>query len=283
MMELYDSARYGSVFGNIFLSTESSEGNDGVAGSKKDTKSKLLLLLEPNLERYEIASNASRFAVYHAVRSIVLERETTARGTVSSMRIIDTALDEPKSVGSAQAGASQRVPQIVLAGLDSLYGIIAETRQSQPRIATKALRSLYDILQGQDPEGMRHEPDAVFGPLFDLLLELSTASNPPTAVSGAWSSLACSTLLSLAIAKGDTGRIVRAVAAILMNSAFGCSGSGSATGTTGGTGGCVQMPQSVAKLQRTIFSMATGRATIADYFRCGIPRGCMIGEFRLPL
>uniref|UniRef100_A0A182IVQ8 PHR domain-containing protein n=1 Tax=Anopheles atroparvus TaxID=41427 RepID=A0A182IVQ8_ANOAO len=199
------------------------------------------------------------------------------------MRIIDTALDEPKSVGSAQAGASQRVPQIVLAGLDSLYGIIAETRQSQPRIATKALRSLYDILQGQDPEGMRHEPDAVFGPLFDLLLELSTASNPPTAVSGAWSSLACSTLLSLAIAKGDTGRIVRAVAAILMNSAFGCSGSGSATGTTGGTGGCVQMPQSVAKLQRTIFSMATGRATIADYFRCGIPRGCMIGEFRLPL
>ncbi|EDO64470.1 AGAP011177-PA, partial [Anopheles gambiae str. PEST] len=172
------------------------------------------------------------------------------------------------------------VPQIVLAGLDSLYGIIAETRQSQPRIATKALRSLYDILQGQDPEGMRHEPDAVFGPLFDLLLELSTVSSGPSAANGAWSSLACSTLLSLAIAKGDTGRIVRAVAAILMNSVYGSSTSGNTSTTSGGT---VQMPQSVAKLQRTIFSMATGRATIADYFRCGVPRGSLIGEFRLPL
>uniref|UniRef100_A0A1S4H5Z6 RCR-type E3 ubiquitin transferase n=1 Tax=Anopheles gambiae TaxID=7165 RepID=A0A1S4H5Z6_ANOGA len=281
-MELYDSARYGSVFNSIFLSTEKSEsGEHGTAGSKKDPKAKQLqLLLEPNLDRYEIASNASRFAVYHAVRSIVLERETTTRATVSSMRIIDTALDEPKSVGRGDSGATQRVPQIVLAGLDSLYGIIAETRQSQPRIATKALRSLYDILQGQDPEGMRHEPDAVFGPLFDLLLELSTVSSGPSAANGAWSSLACSTLLSLAIAKGDTGRIVRAVAAILMNSVYGSSTSGNTSTTSGGT---VQMPQSVAKLQRTIFSMATGRATIADYFRCGVPRGSLIGEFRLPL
>uniref|UniRef100_A0A182WDH1 PHR domain-containing protein n=1 Tax=Anopheles minimus TaxID=112268 RepID=A0A182WDH1_9DIPT len=275
-MELYDSARYGSVFNSIFLSTETSDANDTatVAGSKKNTKSKLLL--EPNLDRYEIASNASRFGVYHAVRSIVLERETTARATISSMRIIDTALDEPKSIGSGQSGANQRVPQIVLAGLDSLYGIIAETRQSQPRIATKALRSLYDILQGQDPEGMRHEPDAVFGPLFDLLLELSTVNSAPTAANGTWSSLACSTLLSLAIAKGDTGRIVRSVAAILMNSVYGSTNNSAA-------GGSVQMPQSVAKLQRTIFSMATGRASIADYFRCGVPRGSLIGEFRLPL
>uniref|UniRef100_A0A182N2D3 PHR domain-containing protein n=1 Tax=Anopheles dirus TaxID=7168 RepID=A0A182N2D3_9DIPT len=283
-MELYDSARYGSVFNSIFLSTETSDSSDtgsaaGVAGSKKDAKSKLLL--EPNLDRYEIATNASRFAVYHAVRSIVLERETTARATVASMRIIDTALDEPKSVGGGggcgQPGvASQRVPQIVLAGLDSLYGIIAETRQSQPRIATKALRSLYDILQGQDPEGMRFEPDAVFGPLFDLLLELSTVNSPPATTNGAWSSLACSTLLSLAIAKGDTGRIVRAVSAILMSSAYGSANTSTA-------GSSVQMPQSIAKLQRTVFSMATGRATIADYFRCGVPRGCLIGEFRLPL
>uniref|UniRef100_A0A182TRI3 PHR domain-containing protein n=2 Tax=Anopheles melas TaxID=34690 RepID=A0A182TRI3_9DIPT len=282
-MELYDSARYGSVFNSIFLSTETSEsGEHGSAGSKKDPKAKQLqLLLEPNLDRYEIASNASRFAVYHAVRSIVLERETTTRATVSSMRIIDTALDEPKSVGRGESGATQRVPQIVLAGLDSLYGIIAETRQSQPRIATKALRSLYDILQGQDPEGMRHEPDVVFGPLFDLLLELSTVSSGPSAANGAWSSLACSTLLSLAIAKGDTGRIVRAVAAILMNSVYGSSSTGGNSSTT--SGGTVQMPQSVAKLQRTIFSMATGRATIADYFRCGVPRGSLIGEFRLPL
>ncbi|XP_053677390.1 E3 ubiquitin-protein ligase highwire [Anopheles nili] len=278
-MELYDSVRYGSVYNRIFLSSETSDSCDngsggGGSGSKKDAKSKLLL--EPNLDRYEVASNASRFAVYHAVRSIVLERETTARPAVSSMRIIDTALDEPKSIGHAQSGASQRVPQIVLAGLDSLYGIIVETRQSQPRIATKALRSLYDILQGQDPEGMRHEPDAVFGPLFDLLLELATTNSPPSAASGAWSSLACSTLLSLAIAKGDTGRMVRAVAAILMNSAHGSI-------NISPSGSSVQMPQSVAKLQRTIFSMATGRATIADYFRCGVPRGCLIGEFRLPL
>ncbi|XP_052871008.1 E3 ubiquitin-protein ligase highwire [Anopheles cruzii] len=287
-MELYDSARYGSVFGNIFLSTEASDpgdGGPGPAGPKKDSKA--ALLLEPTLDRYEVAANASRFAVYHAVRSIVLERETTTRRTVASMRIIDTALDEPKSIGSssAQAGAGSRVPQIVLAGLDSLYGIIAETRHSQPRIATKALRSLYDILQGQVPEGMRHEPDAVFGPLFDLLLELATTTSPSSTAPGAWSSLACSTLLSLAIAKGDTGRIVRAVAAILMSSAHGSATGGSFN--AGGTGtpasGCVQMPQSVAKLQRTVFSMATGRATIADYFRCGIPRGCLIGEFRLPL
>ncbi|XP_053668136.1 E3 ubiquitin-protein ligase highwire [Anopheles marshallii] len=273
-MELYDSARYGSVFNSIFLSTETSDTSDTAATAKKDAKSKLLL--EPNLDRYEIASNASRFGVYHAVRSIVLERETTARPTIASMRIIDTALDEPKSIGSGQSGANQRVPQIVLAGLDSLYGIIAETRQSQPRIATKALRSLYDILQGQDPEGMRHEPDAVFGPLFDLLLELSTINSAPTAANGSWSSLACSTLLSLAIAKGDTGRIVRSVSAILMNSVYGST-------STSAAGGSVQMPQSVAKLQRTIFSMATGRASIADYFRCGVPRGSLIGEFRLPL
>ncbi|ETN59376.1 E3 ubiquitin-protein ligase highwire [Anopheles darlingi] len=297
MMELYDSARYGSIFSNIYLSSESGDGSGGSssngsdggpsAAAKKDSKAKLLL--EPSLERYEIAANASRFAVYHAVRSIVLERETTTRSTVTSMRIIDTALDEPKSIGQQSSGGNgvggggsmaTRVPQIVLAGLDSLYGIIAETRQSQPRIATKALRSLYDILQGQVPEGMRNEPEAVFGPLFDLLLELATSSTPASTATSGWSSLACSTLLSLAIAKGDTGRIVRAVAAILMSSTH--TGNSTIGGGTG-SGGSVQMPQSVAKLQRTIYSMATGRATIADYFRCGVPRGCLIGEFRLPL
>lgn len=74
---------------------------------------------------------------------------------------------------------------------------------------------------GQNPESFKFEPDDLINPLYDLLLDLSTLHGPISnekPMSGTnWSSIACSALLGLCVARGDTGKILKAIAALLMS------------------------------------------------------------------
>lgn len=57
-------------------------------------------------------------------------------------------------------------------------------------------------------------------PLFDLLLDLATSHGPESAAANDGSHLtavACACLLSLVVVRGDTGRLLAAVAALLMS------------------------------------------------------------------
>lgn len=118
-----------------------------------------------------------------------------------------------------------------------------ESRTIDPILCTKALSALLDVLQGQLPEGLKSEPDDVIGlylriacffnydlhifnesfildPLFDLLLDLATSHGPESDAVNDGSHLtavACACLLSLVVVRGDTGRILAAIAALLMS------------------------------------------------------------------
>lgn len=57
-------------------------------------------------------------------------------------------------------------------------------------------------------------------PLFDLLLDLATSHGPESAAADDGSHLtavACACLLSLVVVRGDTGRLLAAIAALLMS------------------------------------------------------------------
>lgn len=98
--------------------------------------------------------------------------------------------------------------------------IVAEARSVNPSLCTKALKSLFDVIQGQKPESFKAEPEDLIQPLYDLLLNLSTLHGPSSIEADEasdWSAMACSALLGLCIARGDTGKTLKAIAALLMS------------------------------------------------------------------
>lgn len=48
-------------------------------------------------------------------------------------------------------------------GLRSVFELIRESRSSYPELCTKALSALLDVVQGQQPEGLKAEPAEVIG------------------------------------------------------------------------------------------------------------------------
>lgn len=109
--------------------------------------------------------------------------------------------------------------KIVGAGLRGLFELIAEARNVSPMLCTKALRALFDVIQGQIPESFKSEPNDLIQPLYDLLLELATLQGPASQCNDAtnWSAIGCSALLGLCVARGDTGKTLKAISALLMS------------------------------------------------------------------
>jgi hypothetical protein len=50
--------------------------------------------------------------------------------------------------------------------LRSVFELIRESRSSHPLLCTKALVALLDVVQGQQPEGLKSEPTEVIGELY---------------------------------------------------------------------------------------------------------------------
>lgn len=161
------------------------------------------------------------------------------------------------------------------AGIQTLFDIISETKVLYPSICSKALSSLYDIFQGQDPESFKTEPDALFQSLYDLLLDLATHNTPSpqkTLESNEemknWCSLACSVLLALIIARGDTGKIIKAVTSILMS-------------TNNLLNQQIKLPEILIKLQKSVECASLGKLERPTFFEYGIPQNSIIDEVSL--
>lgn len=181
--------------------------------------------------RVDITANASKFAVFSAIRSTIVEFESKlniyqniqdkVRRTGQSLsKSQENDTDGESLVGDVtERGVVIQVPQIVGAGLKGLYELIAEARHVSPTLCTKALKALLDIIHGQVPESFKSEPSDLIQPLYDLLLNLATFHNANAAIeaSDSWSAISCSALLGLCVACGDTGKTLKAIAAILMS------------------------------------------------------------------
>ncbi|XP_030378381.1 E3 ubiquitin-protein ligase highwire [Scaptodrosophila lebanonensis] len=165
------------------------------------------------------------------------------------------------------------VPLIVGAGLRSLFELIADARHIQPLLCTKALKALLDVIQGQQPESFKLEPEELINPLYDLLLDLATmpaALSSSTGAEANWSAMACSALLGLCIARGDTGKMLKAIAAMLMS-------------PKQLSAQIIQLPAVLAALQNTVVSAALNKPTRPDFHSHGVPQNSLIDEFPLQL
>lgn len=148
------------------------------------------------MAQIELEPNASKFAIFSAIRSAVLEADTkyalfqekTVKKPVSRCCFVCTATCKSNSLvecachaadkknrgggaGAAAAGGIvggeevnseaeseteeitekeiiPKVPQIVGAGLKSLFELIADARNIQPNLCNKALKALLDVIQG---------------------------------------------------------------------------------------------------------------------------------------
>ena len=168
-----------------------------------------------------------------------------------------------------EADSASNVPKIVSAGLGSLFEIISDTRSEHPKLCTKALKALHDIIQSQDPESFKNEPEKLFNALYDMLLELTTLGQSGSNQKDVnWSSLSCSTLLALCVARGDTGKLLKAITSIFMSSKI-------------LSGQIIQLPHSVVKLQRSVHSVALGRLNTPDYFSHGIVHDSLVDHFNI--
>ncbi|XP_058468268.1 E3 ubiquitin-protein ligase highwire isoform X2 [Malaya genurostris] len=303
-MELLDSFRYSESFHEVFVRNLANRKGKDDKIKRKERSNKVQT--EESSSWIEIAPNASKFAVYNAVRSIVLEVETkSSRSNGTTCKLVksfcchqNSSNDneqnclscKEKSKDSLKDGGVPEfdfednfeleeqqtcsIPKIVGAGLESLFEIISETRTEHPRICTKALKSLYDIIQGQDPESFRNEPDKLFDSLYDILLELATmhTQSPGNANTHSkdinWSSISCSTLLALCTAKGDTGKLLKAVTSILMSPKI-------------LSAQLIQLPFSIIKLQRSVHSVALSKLNIPDYYTYGISQNSLIDYFNI--
>lgn len=160
------------------------------------------------------------------------------------------------------------VPLIVGAGLRSLFELIADARHVHPLLCTKALKALLDVIQGQQPESFKLEPEELINPLYDLLLDLATmpaALNSATGAEANWSAMACAALLGLCIARGDTGKMLKAIAAMLMT-------------PRQLSAQIVQLPVVLATLQHTVISAALNKPTRPDFHSHGVPHNSLIDE-----
>lgn len=274
------------------------------------------------IEPIELEPNASKFAIFSAVRATVLESDakvaqllggshdptvrstTTAPSTCcvqcaatckksgaviecrchsgSTATLVgsrpkahidmnnesdnESFTDDTATVDKDLSTTKIQVPQIVDAGLRSLFELIVEARSLSPTICSKALRALFNVIQGQVPEAFRSEPSDLIQALYDLLLDLATSSDPNRDSPDSWSAIGCSTLLALCVARGDTGKTLRAVAALLMSPNAAAHQS-------------IQLPLVLSTLQRSIISVALGHPTKPDYLRNGVPQRSLIGQF----
>lgn len=112
-----------------------------------------------------------------------------------------------------------KVSKVVGIGLRSVFELIRESRITHPTLCTKALLALLDVLQGQAPEALKSEPPEVIDSLFDLLLDLATLHGPESSTpndGSHFTAVACACLLSLVVVRGDTGKYLSAIAALLM-------------------------------------------------------------------
>ncbi|KAG9437358.1 E3 ubiquitin-protein ligase MYCBP2 isoform X10 [Apis mellifera carnica] len=232
-----------------------------------------------NPPEIELSCNASAFAVFASVRSAILERHTRTSNEVYRVsncnsppspehsETIDTESDDEDRISTIQS-----LPKIVGIGLRSVFTLMRESRTIEPALCTKALSALLDVLQGQLPEGLKSEPDDVIDPLFDLLLDLATSHGPESAAANDGSHLtavACACLLSLVVVRGDTGRLLAAIAALLM-----CPRVLAIQN--------IQMPCVLTSLQRSVQAVLLGKLARPDWITYGVPKCAKIYTLKLP-
>ncbi|XP_064637403.1 E3 ubiquitin-protein ligase MYCBP2-like isoform X3 [Lineus longissimus] len=246
---------------------KANKGKDKGKQAKRDKSPEPVETAPPYLELH---GNPSAFNVFCTIRQCVLDHQArdsirafaAAHGTGISEGESDEEEDKMKE-------SMLKMPKIVGLGLCGVFELIKETKMSHASLCTRALQALLDMLQGQMPEGMKCEPGEVVDSLYYLLMDLTTKPNPDTSI-GCYSlnAVACACLISLVIARGETGKLLSAVAAMLMSPAALASQD-------------VKVPGILTSLQRSVQSVLLGRTAHPDWLNNGIPQKAQTETIKL--
>nr|XP_022909947.1 E3 ubiquitin-protein ligase MYCBP2 isoform X2 [Onthophagus taurus] len=221
----------------------------------------------------ELPSNASSFAMFASVRLAVLDRwnryanqEYIQSSSCIPVPIIDDIAyqqsdDSDDNDDISDVSKYPVTPHVVGLGLKSVFTLIKESRNTYPGLCTKALVALFNVLQNQTPESLRLESDEVCDSLFEILQDLATSHGPESSVPNNGThltALACACLLSLVVARGNTGKFLSAAASLIM-----CPRALSLQN--------IKMPHILTDLQRSVQSVFLGKTMKTDYFLFGVP------------
>ncbi len=238
---------------------------------KEKRKVEPLTDLYPTLPQVSIPRNPSPFGVYVAIRNTCLDNKRKQATLLqlqcaAAWKELEEALAEPADSSSDEAAKKQiNLPKIVGIGLQGVIEIIRESQTQHPMICKKALSSLLNILQGLQPEELSNEPASVIGPMFDTLLELSSLESDETEIR----SLGCACLLSLAVAYGDTGKMLLAASAMLMAQPRNHD--------------LISMPHILVSLQRSVVSVMLGKLEHPNFMTHGVPASSLVDNFEVKI
>ncbi|KAG1690691.1 E3 ubiquitin-protein ligase MYCBP2 [Nymphon striatum] len=214
----------------------------------------------------EMTSNPSAFSVFARVRQSVLQHQLqeNARLFLTNLKSV---LSDAESDDEEDALTTVKLPKVIGIGLRSVFELIKETQYKHPVLCSKALQALLDILQGQQPEGLKSEPPDVIDTIFNLLLDIATSPTSRSKISldhhhktdhaSSIISYACSCLISLVVACGDTEKILTAAAALLMNCRLPLQER-------------VKTPDILILLQRSVHAVLLGSTMRPDWLTHGI-------------
>ena len=215
----------------------------------------------------------SPFAVFAAIRATCLENK---QRQAALMQFQSAATWKEIEEGYSSDGSPEdpnakklALPKIVGIGLHGVFEIIRESQVEFPSICKRALDSLFNILQGLQPEELMNEPVSVMDPMFQTLLDLADSSNVPSGSKDDGlhiRALACACLLSIAVSLGDTGKLLRASSAMLM------SHKGSES---------IVMPNILVSLQRSVVSVMLAKIETPDHMTQGVLKSSCLDNFEI--
>ncbi|XP_042905925.1 E3 ubiquitin-protein ligase MYCBP2 isoform X1 [Parasteatoda tepidariorum] len=237
--------------------------------SKRET-AELPVLQPPFLA---VRSNPSSFVVFAIVRLCVLEKQTCEATRLYLKSISSPSTDSESDDDDDRSNDGSRVPKIVGIGLCSVFELIKESQKNHPHFCMRALEALLDMLQGQQPEGLKYEPSEVIDSMFDLLLDLSSSfstDQPQSSFSANLTPYACACLLSLVVARGDTGKLLSAASALLMSSQALASEE-------------IPTPGIMSSLQRSVHAVLFGKTVGPDWCSRGFPSSALCGWFSVQI
>ncbi|XP_054723026.1 E3 ubiquitin-protein ligase MYCBP2-like [Uloborus diversus] len=238
----------------------------------KGDSSELPVLQPPFLA---VRSNPSSFVVFAIVRLCVLEKQTCEATRLYLKSITSSLTDSESEDDDEHNKETSSVPKIVGVGLCGVFELIKESQKNHPHFCLRALQALLDMLQGQQPEGLKNEPPDVIDALFDLLLEISSttfsaADQSQSSYASTLTSYACACLLSLVVAKGDTGKLLSAASAMLMSSQILALEE-------------IPTPGIMASLQRSVHAVLFGKTVGPDWLTHGFPSCALFSSFAVQI
>ncbi|ESO93790.1 hypothetical protein LOTGIDRAFT_153260, partial [Lottia gigantea] len=219
----------------------------------------------------ELPGNASVFNVYASVRQMVLQQclRETAKIYRHAHSNSNSGSDSEEESEERAKDSIIKLPKIVGLGLNGVFELIHETRSKYPELCVKALRALLDLLQGQHPEEMKSEPPGIVENLYNLLMSIATDQSSVQArgTKEEETSLACSALISLAISLGDTGKLLMAISALLMNPPSIVQQQ-------------IKVPGILSSLQKSVQAVLIGKSQLPDWFNEGVRQKALTSSFQ---